>query len=333
MDRELCPRYLPHRTCLNFVADRERSCAVPTETVGAHEMASLSRLSTPAQKSLHKATVDWAKYRLTEEATVVLHRANLSASLGVTLAKYPHDVPHPRIYELVKDGIAEQSGMLRPKDAMVAVNGVSVDSDAAAAQVIGSSGLQITFTIRRAPSPLNALPMHTPVQKGKSRLTTDASREVTADHPWAEPEQPAYPLQKALASPPESPALFASSRNRSNAKGGDARSQIPNNPLDSRRISGIPEVMAGSPHLRAPLGPPPGDALVGSPDGEKAGRSSGRDSPHSDGTETSAESQAEAGLHGKALAAASTEQIKDDFWGECHPLTASCARTVIRAPV
>ena len=298
-------------------------------------MASLSRLSTPAQKSLHKATVDWAKYRLTEEATVVLHRANLSASLGVTLAKYPHDVPHPRIYELVKDGIAERSGMLRPKDAMVAVNGVSVDSDAAAAQVIGSSGLQITFTIRRAPSPLNALPMHTPVQKGKSRLTTGASREVTADHPWAEPEQPAYPLQnqKALASLPESPAPFASSRNLSNAKDGDARSQIPNNPLDSRRISGIPGVMAGSPHPRAPLEPPPGDALVGSPDGEKAGRSSGRDSPHSDGTETSAESQVEAGLHGKALAAASTEQIKADFWGECHPLTASCALTVIRAPV
>ena len=187
------------------VADQTQPTAAEP-TAGAHEMSRL----TPGKKSLSKGTaVEWAKYRLTEEATVVLHRPDLNTGLGVTLAKYPHDVPHPRIFELSKDGIAARSGLLKVKDVIVAVNGVSVNSDAAAAQVLQLTGLQITFTIRRTPSPLSAHQVHTPVQSGKARLNAaPASTEVTAE-PWSEPEQPAYPLQLALASPPQSPTPIA----------------------------------------------------------------------------------------------------------------------------
>ena len=300
------------------VADQTQPTAAEP-TAGAHEMSRL----TPGKKSLSKGTaVEWAKYRLTEEATVVLHRPDLNTGLGVTLAKYPHDVPHPRIFELSKDGIAARSGLLKVKDVIVAVNGVSVNSDAAAAQVLQLTGLQITFTIRRTPSPLSAHQVHTPVQSGKARLNAaPASTEVTAE-PWSEPEQPAYPLQLALASPPQSPTPIAFDRR------GPPRAIVmpPDRPYspsgsDVPSPTSTPVVKAGL-SRRAPPGLPPAVAF-GALDGEKAPAS-----PKSDGTETSAESQAEAGLDGKLGPIASAKEI--DFWGACHPLTASSAHTATR---
>ena len=273
------------------------------------------------KKSPDTVTVNWAKYRLTEEKTVVLNRPDLNTGLGVTLAKYPHDVPHPRIFELAKDGVAAQSARLKAKDVIVAVNGVSVNSDAAVAQVIQLTGLQITFTIRRAPSPRSAHQMCrpegvSPVQNKETNLNSapDASAEVA----WTEePEQPAYPLQVALASPPESPAPFAFN-SRSLPTKTDEYARRPDRPYSpgGSSVSSTepsPYVKAGLPPRQAPPGPPPVVPLVDSPDGER-----GAASPKSDGTETSAESEAEAGLNGEP---ATVDSTKDDFWGACLPLT------------
>ena len=288
---------------------------------GAHEMSRL----TPGKKSVSKGTVEWAKYRLTEEATVVLHRPDLNTGLGVTIAKYPHDVPHPRIFELSKDGIAARSGLLKVKDVIVAVNSVSVSSDADAAQELQLAGsLQITFTIRRTPSPLSAHQVHTPVQNGKARLNAapDASTERTSE-PWSEPEQPAYPLQLALASPPQSPAPIAFDRRAPPS----ALVMPPDRPYspsgsDVPSPTSTPSVKGGLPR-RAPPGLPSAVAF-GAHDGEKEPAS-----PKSDGTETSAEGEAEAGLDGKhGGPVASAKEI--DFWGACHPLTASSAHTATR---
>ena len=296
---------------------KQRCC----DPAGAHEMSRL----TPGKKSVSKGTVEWAKYRLTEEATVVLHRPDLNTGLGVTIAKYPHDVPHPRIFELSKDGIAARSGLLKVKDVIVAVNSVSVNSDAAAAQELQLTGsLQITFTIRRTPSPLSAHQVHTPVQNGKARLNAapDASTEGTAE-PWSEPEQPAYPLQLALASPPQSPAPIAFDRRAPPS----ALVMPPDRPYspsgsDVPSPTSTPSVKGGLPR-RAPPGLPSAIAF-GAHDGEKEPAS-----PKSDGTETSAEGEAEAGLDGKhGGPVASAKEI--DFWGACHPLTASSAHTATR---
>jgi hypothetical protein len=280
----------------------------------------MSRL-TPGKKSVNKGAVEWAKYRLTEEATVVLHRPDLNTGLGVTLAKYPHDVPHPRIFELSKDGIAAKSGLLKVKDVIVAVNSVSVNSDAAAAQVLQLTGLQITFAIRRTPSPLSAHQVHTPVQNGKAKLIAapDASTEVSAE-PWSEPEQPAYPLQLALASPPESPATIAHDRRAPPS----ALVMPPGRPYspsgsDVPSPTSTPVVKGGLPR-RAPPGLPPAVAFRAL-DGEKEPASPA-------GTETSAESEAETGLEGKLGPIASATEV--DFWGACHPLTASSCPRVTR---
>ena len=284
----------------------------------------MSRLA-PGKKSVSKGPVDWAKYRLTEEATVVLHRPDVHTGLGVTLAKYPHDVPHPRIYELSRDGIAAKSGLLKVKDVIVAVNNVSVNTDAAAAQVLQLGGLQITFTVRRTPSPLSAHQVHTPVQDGKATpkvVAPEASSEVTAE-PWCEPEQPAYPLQVALASPPQSPGSPIAFDRRAPQNTPVMPADRPYSPSGSEAPSPCttPSVKGGSPRQRPP-GPPSAIAF-GALDGEKEPAS-----PKSDGTETSAESEAKAGSGSDAQLGGPVAVAKEvDFWGACHPLTASSAPT------
>jgi len=273
----------------------------------------MSRLP-PGKKSVSKGPVDWAKYRLTEEATVVLHRPDVQTGLGVTLAKYPHDVPHPRIYELSRDGIAAKSGLLKVKDVIVAVNNVSVNSDAAAAQVLQLSGLQITFTVRRTPSPVSAHQVHTTVQDGKATpkvVAPEASTEVTAE-PWCEPEQPAYPLQVALASPPQSPVSPIAFDRRAPQSAPVMPPDRPYSPSGSDAPSpcSTPSVKGGSPRQRPP-GPPPSAIAFGALDGEKEPAS-----PKSDGTETSAESEAKAGSGSDAKLGGPVAVAKEvDFWG------------------
>ena len=253
----------------------------------------------------------------------MLHRPDIHTGLGVTLAKYPHDVPHPRIYELSRDGIAAKSGLLKVKDVIVAVNNVSVNTDAAAAQVLQLSGLQITFTVRRTPSPLSAHQVHTPVQDGKATpkvVAPEASSEVTAE-PWCEPEQPAYPLQVALASPPQSPASPIAFDRRAPQNTPVMPADRPYSPSGSEAPSPCttPSVKGGSPRQRPP-GPPSAIAF-GALDGEKEPAS-----PKSDGTETSAESEAKAGSGSDAQLGGPVAVAKEvDFWGACHPLTASSA--------
>lgn len=94
---------------------------------------------------------DWDKFKLTEELTVVVSKASKEDKLGMTLAMFSDDVPHPRIKDMTEGMAAAKCGQLKPRDVLVAVDGTQCDSDAEAAQLLGAAGLDIKLTIRRDP--------------------------------------------------------------------------------------------------------------------------------------------------------------------------------------
>jgi hypothetical protein len=191
---------------------------------------------------------DWARYMLTEEVTVVLRKASPDSSLGMTLAKYPDDVPHPRVFDLSPVGLGAKSGLLRPKDVIVSVNGQFVDSDVTAAHAIQRAGLEITLLLRRVPG--QAAPS-APTESFEPRT----------------PPQASYPLNLALASPPGSPegrstagigAPCIGVRTPGRASPPTA-SSVSNASPPEREGGGQPGLVVGEPMRKPPPGPPPGE--------------------------------------------------------------------------
>ena len=101
---------------------------------------------------------DWAKFKLTEELTVVVNKASAADKLGMTLAMFSDDVPHPRIKDMSDGMAAAKCGQLKPRDVLFAVDGTQCNSDAEAAQLLGAAGLDIKLTIRRDPDLQQAAP-------------------------------------------------------------------------------------------------------------------------------------------------------------------------------
>jgi len=95
-------------------------------------------------------SVDWAANGLDEETTVVLKKPDASAKLGMTLAVFTNDVPHPRIQEMREGAVASNSGLLRIEDVIVSINGTVVKDDTEAAEILGQAGLEVQLCIRRS---------------------------------------------------------------------------------------------------------------------------------------------------------------------------------------
>ena len=60
---------------------------------------------------------------------------------------YPGDVPHPRIVSIEPSGVAAASGLLRPRDVIVSVQGQVVKSDTQASERNGKAGSRVTRPI------------------------------------------------------------------------------------------------------------------------------------------------------------------------------------------
>jgi hypothetical protein len=91
----------------------------------------------------------WAQYGLGDEVDVVLHKPSAEARLGLGLALFPGDVPHPRVSTIADGGIAAASGSLFVRDVIVCIDGASVATDADAGRLLAAGGNDITLTVRR----------------------------------------------------------------------------------------------------------------------------------------------------------------------------------------
>ena len=102
--------------------------------------------------------VDYAAKGLTEEVTVTLTKPDPSVKLGMTLAIYSNDVPHPRIQDMAPGALAAVSGQLKKEDVIISINGFPVKDDVEAARIMGDASSEVVLVIKRSANPVMSEP-------------------------------------------------------------------------------------------------------------------------------------------------------------------------------